>query len=67
MNQIADGWEPVSRQTNEPIWLSMTLVQIALPFPEVPRSFSTVTWTLRETRTGSVHKVTAGTKQEGER
>jgi hypothetical protein len=64
MNQIADGWEIVSRQTNEPIWLLSMLVQIALVIPEVPRSFSTVTWTVRETATGAVRKVTARTEQE---
>jgi hypothetical protein len=64
MNQMADGWEIVSRQTNEPIWLLSMLVQIALVIPEVPRSFSTVTWIVRETATGVIRNVTAWTEQE---
>ena len=64
MNQISDGWEIVSRRTNEPIWLLSMLAKIALVIPEVPRSFSTVTWTVREMATGVIRNVTARTEQE---
>jgi hypothetical protein len=59
-----DGWEIVSRQTNEPIWLLSILFQIVFLIAEMPRSFSTVTWTVRQTATGVIRKVTARSEQE---
>ena len=65
MRQINDGWEIVSRRTNNPIrhLLSM-LFQIMLIFPEAVPYYSTVTWTVRQTATGIVCKVTARSEQE---
>jgi hypothetical protein len=64
MSEITDDWEIVSRRTNEPIWLLSMLFQIAFLIPEMPGSFSTVTWTVRRTATGVVRKVTARSEQE---
>jgi hypothetical protein len=64
MNQITDGWEIVARRTNEPTRLLSMLLQIVVLIPEMPASFSTVTWTVRQTATGVVHKVTARSEQE---
>ena len=64
MNQITDGWEIVSRRTNEPIRLLSMLSQFVLVIPEMPWSYSTVTWTVRQTATGVIREVTARSEQE---
>jgi hypothetical protein len=64
MNQITDGWEIVSRRTNEPIRLLSMLSQFVLLIAEMPRSYSTVTWTVRQTATGVIREVTARSEQE---
>jgi hypothetical protein len=65
MTEIADGWEIVSRRTNEPArhLLSMVL-QIVFIYPETTGFYSTVTWTVRQTAMGAVRKVTARSEQE---
>ena len=64
MTEIADGWEIVSRRTNEPArhLLSM-LLQIIFIHPETTGFYSSVTWTVRQTATGMVRKVTAWSEQ----
>jgi hypothetical protein len=64
MDQIADGWEIVSRRTNEPGWLLSMLAQIMVAIPVMPPYFSSVTWTVRETATGAIRSVTARTEQD---
>jgi hypothetical protein len=65
MTEITDGWEIVSRRTNEPArhLLSMVL-QIIFIYPEATGFYSSVTWTVRQTATGVVRKVTARSQQE---
>jgi hypothetical protein len=64
MTEITDGWEIVSRRTNEPArhLLSMVL-QIIFIYPETTGFYSSVTWTVRQTATGAVRKVTAWSEQ----
>jgi hypothetical protein len=64
MSQITDGWEIVSRRTNEPTRLLSMLAQIVFLIPEMPWSYSTVTWTVRQTATGVIREVTARSEQE---
>jgi hypothetical protein len=64
MSQIAEGWETVSCRNSNPLWFLLTLLQIAFLVPEVERTQSTATWTVRQTATGAVRKVTARTEQE---
>ena len=65
MTEITDGWEIVSRRTNEPArhLLSMVL-QIIFIYPETTGFYSSVTWTVRQTATGVVRKVSARSQQE---
>jgi hypothetical protein len=64
MSEIADGWEIVSCQNNNPFSSLLMILQIVFLVPEVMRHYSTATWTIRQTATGAVHKVTARTEQE---
>ena len=64
MDKITDGWEIVSRRTNEPIRLLSMLAQIVFFIPEMPWSYSTVTWTVRQAATGVIRGVTARSEQE---
>jgi hypothetical protein len=64
MSEIADGWEIVSCRNNNPISSLLMILQIVFLVPEVMRYYSTATWTIRQTATGAVRKVTARTEQE---
>lgn len=63
MSQIADGWDIVSRRTNQPI---RHLIGMMLQMVLMAESgfYSTVTWTVRQTASGTVRKVTARSERE---
>lgn len=56
-------WQIVARKTNKPI---RHLIGIALQmfFMAEPATFSSMTWTLRNSRTGETRKVTAKSETE---
>ena len=64
MSEIADGWEIVSCQNNNPFSSLLMMLQIVFLVPEVMRYYSTATWTIRQIARGAVRKVTARTEQE---
>jgi hypothetical protein len=64
MREIADGWEIVSCQYNNPLSYFFMILQIAFLVPEDIRYYSSATWTIRQTATGAVRKVSARTEQE---
>jgi hypothetical protein len=64
MKQLAEGWEIVARRAKNPIFQLFAAVQIALGIAEAPHAFSAVTWTLRQTSTGLLRKVTAFSEAE---
>ena len=64
MSQLVDGWDIVSRRNNEPARTWLMLLQLLFTVPGGVQPHSSVTWTLRETATGAVRKVTAQTEQE---
>jgi hypothetical protein len=58
MTELAPGWEIVSRRTNNRLrGLFAMALQIVLTAEH--GVYSSVTWTIRETSTGAVRKVTA--------
>jgi hypothetical protein len=64
MREIADGWEVVSCHVKEPWhWIYMVL-QILVGNPDIVPVFSKATWTVRQSATGTVRKVTACSRQE---
>ena len=64
MAQLAEGWEIVARRAKNPIFQLYAALQIALGIAEAPHAFSEVTWTLRQTSTGLIRKVTAFSEAE---
>ena len=64
MAQLADGWEIVARRAKNPIFQLFAALQIALGLAEAPHAFSAVTWTVRQTSTGLVRRVTAFSEAE---
>lgn len=64
MTQLADGWEIVARRAKNPIFQLLAGLQIALGIAEAPHAFSAVTWTMRQTSTGLLRKVTAFSQAE---
>jgi hypothetical protein len=64
MRELADGWEIVSRRTDNPIFSLFMMLQVLLGVPEMPTYRSAVTFTVRQTATGQTRKVTARSEQE---
>jgi hypothetical protein len=64
MMQLADGWEIVARRAKNPIFQLLAALQIVLGMAEAPHAFSAATWTLRQTSTGLVRRVTAFSEAE---
>jgi hypothetical protein len=64
MREIADGWEVVSCRVKEPWHVVCMLLQMLVGNPDIVPVFSTATWTVRRTATGTVRKVTARSRQE---
>ena len=64
MAQLAEGWEIVARRAKNPIFQLFAALQIALGIAEAPHAFSAVTWSVRQTSTGLVRKVTAFSEAE---
>jgi len=61
---IVDGWEIISRQPNVP-WLHLlSMIIQTLIIIDYPLIWSTVTWTVRQSSTGTVRNVTARSEQE---
>jgi hypothetical protein len=64
VKQIADGWEIVSCRAKQPWHALYMFLQMLVGNPDVAPVFSTATWTVRQTATGAVRKVTACSEQE---
>jgi hypothetical protein len=64
MGEIADGWEMVSCHMKEPWHVIYMVLQMLVGNPDIVPVFSTATWTVRQTATGTVRKVTARSRQE---
>ena len=64
MAQLAEGWEIVARRAKNPIFQVFAALQIALGIAEAPHAFSAVTWSVRQTSSGLVRKVTAFSEAE---
>jgi hypothetical protein len=61
MTELAPGWDIVSRRTDNRLGGSFTMIlQIALTAEQ--GIYSSVTWTIHETSTGAIRKVTARSK-----
>lgn len=59
-------WQVAGRKTNNPIGHLIGIALQAFAFLE-PRSFSSITWTLRHTQTGETRKVTAHSEEEAQK
>jgi hypothetical protein len=64
MREIVDGWEVVSCRVKEPWHIIYIVLQMLVGNPDIVPVFSTATWTVRQTATGTVRKVTARSRQE---
>ena len=64
MREIADGWEVVSCRVKEPWHMIYMVLQMLVGNPDIVPVFSTATWTVRQTGTGTVRNVTARSRQE---
>jgi hypothetical protein len=64
MREIADGWEVVSCRVEEPWHVVFAVLQMVVGNPDLVPVFSTATWTVRQTATGALRKVTARSRQE---
>jgi hypothetical protein len=62
LTHIADGWEVVSLQSNATTLFS-ALLRMVLMVPEAPPGAAS-TWTVRQTATGTIRKVTAMSEQD---
>ena len=67
MSQLADGWEIVSRRTNNRILALFSMLLQTVLTSETAFFFSAVTWTVRQTATGVVRKVTARSEQDAKK
>jgi hypothetical protein len=63
MDQSFGEWEIVSRKTNNPIRHLIGIV-LQMFLMAQPATFSSMTWTLRNSRTGETRKVTAKSETE---
>lgn len=60
---LTDDWEIVSRETHNPLLNVLSIaLQVLCVVP--PATWSSVTWTLRQISTDTVHAVTAHSKEE---
>jgi|HubBroStandDraft_6_1064221.scaffolds.fasta_scaffold881577_1 hypothetical protein len=64
MREVADGWEVVSCRVKEPWHVVFAILQMVVGNPDLVPVFSTATWTVRQTATGALRKVTARSRQE---
>jgi hypothetical protein len=64
MREIADRWEVVSCRVKEPWHVVFAVLQMVVGNPDLVPVFSTATWTVRQTATGALRKVTARSRQE---
>jgi hypothetical protein len=64
MGEIVDGWEVVSCRVKQPWHAIYMVLQMLFGNPDIVPVFSTATWTVRQTETGKVRKVTARSRQE---
>ena len=64
MTQIAGEWEIVSCRAKQPWRTIFMFFQTLVGNPDIAPASSTATWTVRETATGAVRKVTARSEQE---
>jgi hypothetical protein len=63
MDESFGEWEIVARKTNNPIRHLIGIV-LQMLFMAEPATFSSMTWTLRNSRTGETRKVTAKSEAE---
>jgi hypothetical protein len=64
MREMVDGWEVVSCRVKGPWHMMYMVLQMLVGNPDIMPVFSTATWTVRQTATGTVQKVTARSTQE---
>ena len=64
MPELVDGWEVISCRVKRPWHVIYMILQMLVGNPDIVPVFSTATWTLRQTATGTVRKVTARSRQE---
>jgi hypothetical protein len=64
MREIADGWEVVSCRVEEPWHMIYMVLQMLVGNPDIVPVFSTATWTVWQTATGTLRNVTARSRQE---
>jgi hypothetical protein len=64
MKQIVSGWEIVSCRARQPWHAIFLFLQMLVGNPDIAPASSRATWTVRETATGVVRKVTARSEQE---
>ena len=64
MREIVDGWEVVSCRVKEPWHLVFMVLQVLVGNPDIVPAFAMAKWTVRQTATGTVRKVTARSRQE---
>lgn len=64
MKQIADGWEIVSCRARQPWHAFFMFLQMLVGNPDIAPTSSTAIWTVRQTATGAMRKVTARSEQE---
>jgi hypothetical protein len=63
MRYISDGWETVSCKTDRRPLFFMAM-RFLLGIAEIPPLYWTVTWSVRQTGTGIIRKVTAQSEQD---
>jgi hypothetical protein len=63
MQESFGEWQIVARKTNNPICYLMGIV-LQMLFMAEPTTFSSMTWTLRNSRTGETRKITAKSEAE---
>jgi hypothetical protein len=64
MSEIADGWEVISCRPREPWHLFLMVFQMLVGNPDIAPTYSSATWTVLQSATGAVRKVTARSKKE---
>jgi hypothetical protein len=64
MSEITDGWEIISCRTKAPWHLFLMVWQMLLGNPDIAPTYSLATWTVRQSATGAIRKVTAGSEKE---
>jgi hypothetical protein len=64
MREIVEGWEVVSCRVKEPWHVIYMVLQMLVGNPDIVPVFSTATWKVRQTETGTERNVTARSRQE---